>query len=288
MGSIVNYFFKQANHGQLNTFAIGLDGATDLKYAQKVAEHLHTNHINVILQEKDFLDAIPEVIYAIESYDTTTVRASVGNYLISKYIKENTDITVVYNGDGSDELGGYIYLKNAPNEMEFQNEVNKLIRNIHYFDVLRSDRSISSQWGLEARTPFLDKEFVSMYMSIQNRLKLHNRMEKHLLRQAFDNTDLLPKDVLWRKKEAFSDGCSSNERSWHKIIQEHVDKEITDEEFELEKVKYKHNPPQLKESLYYRRIFNKYYPNRDNVIPYYWLPNWTTEKDPSARELSNY
>ncbi len=288
IASIVNYFFKQANHGQLNTFAIGLDGATDLKYAQKVAEHLHTNHINVILQEKDFLDAIPEVIYAIESYDTTTVRASVGNYLISKYIKENTDITVVYNGDGSDELGGYIYLKNAPNEMEFQNEVNKLIRNIHYFDVLRSDRSISSQWGLEARTPFLDKEFVSMYMSIQNRLKLHNRMEKHLLRQAFDNTDLLPKDVLWRKKEAFSDGCSSNERSWHKIIQEHVDKEITDEEFELEKVKYKHNPPQLKESLYYRRIFNKYYPNRDNVIPYYWLPNWTTEKDPSARELSNY
>ena len=111
IASIVNFFFKQSGMGKLNTFAIGLDGATDLKYAQIVAEHLHTNHTNVILDEKDFIEAIPEVIYAIESYDTTTVRASVGNYLIAKYIKENTDITVVYNGDGSDELGGYIYLK---------------------------------------------------------------------------------------------------------------------------------------------------------------------------------
>ena len=289
VASIVNFFFnKSKSKSKLNTFAIGLEGATDLKYAMKVADHIHSKHTSVILKEEEFLNAIPDVIYAIESYDTTTVRASVGNYLISKYIKENTDITVVYNGDGSDELGGYIYLKNAPNKNEFQNEINKLIKNIHYFDVLRSDRSMSSKWGLETRTPFLDKEFISMYMSIQNRFKAHDRIEKHLLREAFSNTSLLPKDVLWRKKEAFSDGCSSKERSWHKIIQEHVDKEISDEEFEIDKLKYKHNPPQLKESLYYRRIFNKFYPGRENVIPYYWLPNWTSEKDPSARELTNY
>ena len=117
-----------------------------------------------------------------------------------------------------------------------------------------------------------------MYMSINNKLKTHERIEKFLLRDAFNNTSLLPKEVLWRKKEAFSDGCSSVERSWHKIIQEHVDKEISDEEFELEKTKYTHNPPQIKESLYYRRIFDKYYPGRENVIPYYWLPNWTDKK----------
>ena len=213
---------------------------------------------------------------------------TISDFLLNKYFHNNTDITVVYNGDGSDELGGYIYLKNAPNINEFGKEINKLIRNINYFDVLRSDRCISSKWGLEARTPFLDKDFVSMYMSINNKLKTHERMEKYLLRQAFNDTDLLPKDVLWRKKEAFSDGCSSVERSWHKIIQEFVDKEISDDDFELEKIKYTHNPPQIKESLYYRKIFNKFYPGRDNVIPYYWLPNWSDEKDPSARELTNY
>lgn len=277
-----------SKYGKLNTFAIGLKDATDLKYAQMVAEHIGSRHHTVILTEKEFIDAIPEVIYHIESYDTTTVRASVGNYLISKYIKNNTDIVVVYNGDGSDELGGYIYLKNAPNDELFQKECHKLIRNIHSFDVLRSDRSISSNWGLEARTPFLDKEFVDFYMKIDPKYKNHSTIEKNVLRKAFEKDNLLPKDVLWRKKEAFSDGCSSNERSWHTIIKEHVDKIITDEDFDKSKNLYNHNPPQLKESLYYRRIFCKYFPKRDNVIPYYWLPNWSRQIDPSARELANY
>jgi asparagine synthase (glutamine-hydrolysing) len=285
--SIVSRFFKKNNKGVLNTFSIGLPGSTDLKYAKKVSEHIGSCHHEVILSEKDFLDAIPKVIYSIESYDTTTVRASTANYLIGKYIKENTDITVVYNGDGSDEQSGYIYLANAPTLDDFQNECVSLLKNIHYFDVLRSDRSISSEWSLEARTPFLDKEFVKFYMSINPKLKnYNNKIEKELLRKAFEDDKFLPHDVLWRRKEAFSDGCSSNERSWHNIIKEHVDKIISDDE--LMYCDIQHNKPLMKESLYYRQIFNRFFPNKDNVIPKFWLPKWTDAIDPSARELNNY
>ena len=288
--SIVSRLFKVNNKGVLNTFSIGLPGSTDLKYAKIVAEHIGSNHHEVILSEKDFLDAIPEVIYAIESYDTTTVRASTANYLIGKYIKENTDITVVYNGDGSDEQSGYIYLANAPTLDDFHNECISLLKNIHYFDVLRSDRSISSNWSLEARTPFLDKDFVKFYMSIDPELKnYNNKIEKELLRKAFENDNFLPQEVLWRKKEAFSDGCSSNERSWHNIIKEHVNTIISDEEFLYESIKYTHNTPLMKESLYYRKIFNNFFPDKDNIIPRFWLPKWSDNTiDPSARELDNY
>ena len=288
--SIVSRLFKVNNKGVLNTFSIGLPGSTDLKYAKMVAEHIGSNHHEVILSEKDFLDAIPEVIYAIESYDTTTVRASTANYLIGKYIKENTDITVVYNGDGSDEQSGYIYLANAPTLDDFHNECISLLKNIYYFDVLRSDRSISSNWSLEARTPFLDKDFVKFYMSIDPKLKnYNNKIEKELLRKAFENDNFLPEDVLWRRKEAFSDGCSSNERSWHNIIKEHVDNIISDNDFIYKSNKYMHNKPLMKESLYYRQIFEKFFPNRDDIIPKFWLPKWCDNKvDPSARELDNY
>ena len=233
-----------------------------------------------------------EVIYAIESYDTTTVRASTANYLVGKYIKENTTITVVYNGDGSDEQSGYIYLKNAPNKDEFNNECIRLLKEIHLYDCLRSDRSISSKWSLEARTPFLDKEFVEFYMSIDPTLKMYNnKIEKYLLRKAFENDNFLPQDVLWRRKEAFSDGCSSNERSWHNIIKEHVDKIITEDEYkkQLNKFSGHHNPPKTKEQIYYRMLFDKYFKNKEQVIPHFWMPKWCgNQSDPSARELSIY
>tara|TARA_B100000674_G_scaffold398722_1_gene343840 strand:+ start:4394 stop:6115 length:1722 start_codon:yes stop_codon:yes gene_type:complete len=290
ISSIVAREFKQQNLGKLHTFSIGLKGSTDLFYAQKVADFIGSNHHVVEVTEKEFLDAIPEVIYAIESYDTTTVRASTGNYLIAKYIKENTDITVVYNGDGSDEQSGYLYLANAPTPCEFQDECVRLLKEIHLFDVLRSDRSISSIWSLEARTPFLDKEFVQFYMSIDPKLKMYDdRIEKYLLRKAFDEENLLPKEVLWRRKEAFSDGCSSNERSWHSIIQEHINKIISDEDFHKQINNYSHNIPQLKESLYYRNIFEKHYNTHDKSIPHFWMPKWCGEqKDPSARVLDVY
>ena len=293
ISAIVAREFKNQGKGTLNTFSIGLKDSPDLKYAQLVADYIGSKHHTIELTEQDFLNAIPEVIYNIESYDTTTVRASVGNYLVGKYIKENTDITVVFNGDGSDEQSGYLYLSKAPDVYEFKRECERLLSEIHYYDVLRSDRCLSSNWSLETRAPFLDTDFVNYYMSIYPELKMYvsgtEKIEKYLLRKAFDNERLLPSEVLWRKKEAFSDGCSSNNRSWHTIIKEHVDSVIDDEEYERLSCTYNINEPQLKETYYYRKVFERFYPNRGDLIPHYWLPKWNgSQNDPSARELENY
>ncbi len=272
---------------KLKTFAIGIKGSPDLKYAQMVADHIKSIHHTIELTEEEFLDAIEEVIIAIESYDTTTVRASVGNYLVSKYIKENTDCKVIFNGDYADEVcGGYKYFKKTLSKEDFHNECVRLVENIHYFDCLRSDRSISNN-GLEARVPFADKTFVNHYLSINPELRMsNNKIEKCMLRKAFENDNLLPDDVLWRCKEAFSDGVTSETRSWHKIIQEYVDTQISDEYFEENKNKYTFNTPVLKESFYYREIFEKHYEGFSNVIPYFWMPKWCDEtNDPSAREI---
>jgi len=277
--------------GRVKTFSIGMEGSPDLKYAKIVSDHIGSEHHEVLLSQKEFLSAIEEVVYKIESYDTTTVRASVGNYLVSKYIKNNTDCKVIFNGDGSDEVCcGYVYNINAPSSFDLQEESKKLLRDIHFFDVLRSDRSISSN-GLEPRTPFLDKDFVNFYMSIHPDKKMFdkkNKIEKHLLRKAFEDDNLLPHDILWRHKCAFSDGVSDIKKSWHEIIKEFVNNKVTDEEFSLERAQMIHCKPTLKESFYYRRVFLSHFPNCLNLIPYFWMPNWSDSNDPSARELSDY
>ena len=206
----------------IKTFSIGLAGSPDLKHARQVADFLKTEHNEIVVTEQEFLDAIPTVIKVIESYDTTTVRASVGNYLIAKYISENSDSKVIFNGDGADELtGGYLYFHNSPSKLHSDFETNRLLRDISYFDVLRSDKSISS-CGLEPRTPFLDKTFVTTYKSIPLNIRFQfGSIEKKLLRDSF--VDYLPHNILYRKKEAFSDGVSKENRSWFKIIEEHVE-----------------------------------------------------------------
>ena len=276
----------------LNTFSIGMKGSTDLYYANLAAKHIKSNHHNIELTNEDFLNAIEETIYMIESYDITTVRASVGNYLVGKYIKENTDCKVIYNGDGSEEImGSYLWLSNIDNEEDFYKENLKLLGEISYYDVLRSDRSISDN-GLEPRVPFLDKKFVDYVMSIPPKYKMFGNgiIEKKIFREAFSNTNLLPHEVLFRKKEAFSDGVSSQEKSWFQIIQEHLETQITDEEFKLKQSKYTHNPPHTKEALYYRELFEKHFKNHSNIIPHFWMPNpkWCNVTDPSARILDNY
>ena len=159
---------------KLETYSIGIEGAADLRHARGVATHLGTAHTAIVLSEQQFFDAIPEVIYNIESYDTTTVRASVGNYLVSKHIAEHSEAKVIFNGDGADEVaGGYLYFHKAPNDLEFDIECRRVLKDIHYFDVLRSDKSISSN-GLEARTPFLDRAFVQHYLSIPAKIRNHN------------------------------------------------------------------------------------------------------------------
>ena len=275
----------------IQTFSIGLKDSVDLRYARLVAEHIGSIHHEIELTEEEFLKAIPGVIYKIESYDTTTVRASVGNYLVSKYIREHSNCKVIFNGDGSDEVCvGYLYHINAPDLESLQRESLRLVKELHFFDVLRSDRSISSN-GLEPRTPFLDPQFVNFYMGIPPQYKKFDdqKIEKYLLRKAFDGLHLLPESVLWRRKCAFSDGVSTQNRSWHHIIQEEVDQHITDVEFETRRERYLHCQPQLKESLYYREIFESYFqPSAYRLIPHFWLPKWSNVIDPSARELLEY
>ena len=276
----------------VKTYSIGIKGSTDLHYSQIVADHIKSNHTLIELTEEDFLNSIEETIKVIESYDITSVRASVGNYLVSKYIKENSNCKVVFNGDYSDEvLGGYIYFNKCDDPNEFNIETKRLVTDICYFDSLRSDRSVS-QNGLEARVPFADKKFIEYIFSINPELKLaktNNYVEKYLLRKAFAKDNLLPDEVLWRHKEAFSDGVSSQKRSWYQIIQEYIDTQITDDEFNTNKNDFLINKPMTKEAYYYRKIYNKYYKKTDQVIPYYWLPKYSDGvTDPSARTLDNY
>ena len=293
--SLIAALVKRYSKNKLHTWSIGLKGSEDLKYAKIVSDYIGSIHHSYELEESEFLEAIDDVIYNIESYDTTTVRASVGNWLISKKIKENSDAKVVFNGDGSDELtGGYLYFYKAQNNIEFDKECRRLLSDIHYFDVLRSDRSISSH-GLEARTPFLDRGFIQTYLSIPSNIRFHvenNKCEKYLLRKAFDGYNLLPDQVLWRTKEAFSDGVSKQNISWYEIIQEYISKYYLKELKDMKNINYEkyknYNAPTTLEQFYYREIFQKYYPNQERSIPYFWMPKFINASDASARTLDIY
>jgi asparagine synthase (glutamine-hydrolysing) len=250
---------------------------------------IYNCNIDDIIEEWDIDKSIIEVI---ESYDITTVRASTGQYLVSKWIaKHHPDIKVLLIGDGSDELtGGYIYMLKAPSHEDFIDEIFKLLNDIHYFDVLRSDRGIASN-GQEARVPFLRKQFVSAYLSIDVKLRMPNSgIEKELLRDAFKESELLPMEILYRTKEAFSDGVSTQKRSWYTILKEIFDQIFSNTYFENNE--YKHNKPPTKESLYYRTIYTELFDDDDDenkIIPRFWLPNWSGNiQEPSARVLAHY
>ena len=294
IASLVQKQLRLAGAPPLKTFSIGMPGSTDLKYARKVADWIGSDHTEITLTADDFFKAIPDVIRSIETFDTTTVRASVGNWLVSREIRRRCDAKVVFNGDGSDEVfGSYLYFYNAPNERAFEEEVSRLLDDIYLFDVLRSDRTISSH-GLEPRTPFLDKQFVAVARSIASywrRPLKGEQVEKWILRRAFDDGVTLPHDVLWRRKEAFSDGVSGQEKSWYEEIQERVLQYVPSDWQEKAKRSYVYLSPQTPEQFYYRYMYEAEFGRIpvQTCVHYFWMPRWTPgATDPSARTLTLY
>ena len=281
----------------IRTFCCGMSEGTDLKYARMVANHIGSNHTEVFFTPEEGLAAINDVIRTIESWDTTTVRASVGQYLVSKHIGTKTDCKVVMVGEGPDEVcSSYLFNWYAPTCEALGECANEYVKKIHYYDVKRSDRCIS-RWGLEARVPLLDPEFIKAYWEIspEKRMPTYKGIEKWWLREAFNGTDILPDAVLFRKKEAFSDGISG-EKSWFQIIQEWVEDKVTNEELASAAKKYPYCTPKTKEAYYYRRVFCDIFgEGRQDIIPGYWQPKWSADKkevveyiDPSARVLGIY
>ena len=248
---------KNAWWPTLHSFAVGLEGSPDLKAAKKVADYIGTVHHEIIFTIQEGLDAIKDVIYHLETYDVTTIRASTPMFLMARVIK-SMGIKMVLSGEGSDEIfGGYLYFHKAPNDQEFHEETVRKLDKLHQYDCLRANKALAS-WGIEGRVPFLDKEFMDVAMNINPKDKMitSEKMEKWLLRKAFE--DLLPEEVAWRQKEQFSDGVGY---SWIDTLKELVEDKISDNMMAKAKKEFSVNPPMNKEEYYYRTIFDSHFPS---------------------------
>ncbi len=282
---------------QLHSFAVGLEGSPDLAAARKVADHLGTIHHEIKFTIQEGLDAVRDVIYNIETYDVTTIRASTPMYLMARVIK-SMGIKMVLSGEGSDELfGGYLYFHKAPNAREFHDETVRKLSKLHMYDCLRANKSLAA-WGIEGRVPFLDKEFMDVAMRINPQDKMINgeRMEKWVLRKAFE--DMLPESVAWRQKEQFSDGVGY---SWIDTLKEVVAHEVTDEQLANAKYKFPIQTPNSKEEYYYRSIFHEHFPSDaaalsvpqeasvacSTKIALEWDEAFKNMNDPSGRAVAN-
>lgn len=288
--SLVCSIAQKLTSTPIKTFAIGMDtDPIDLKYARQASKFLGTDHTEIIINKDDVLSCLEEVIYHLESFDITTIRASIGMYLLCKYIHSNTDLKVILTGEVSDELFGYKYTDFAPNPREFQKESQKRIKELYMYDVLRADRCISAH-ALEGRVPFADIDFVNYVMSINpsKKMNIYNK-GKYLLRKSFEKDNYLPTDLLYREKAAFSDAVG---HSLVDYLKEYAENKYSSIDLEYAKNKYPYCTPFTKESLLYRDIFEKYYPNNAQWIKDFWMPNkeWKgcNVTDPSARVLSNY
>lgn len=267
--------------GTIKTFSIGLKGSPDLLAARGVAEYLKSDHTEVTFTASEGISHINDVIHSLESYDTTTVRASTPMWLLCKYIKENSSCRYIFSGEGSDEvLGGYLYFHKAPNVDAFACENMRRLRLIHQFDGLRADRCAGAH-GLDLIVPFLDKEFVEVCMTMNQRLKI-DPVEKRVLREAFEG--YLPDEALLRRKDGMSDAVGTD---WVAQIKAYAEKDVSDDQFREIKAKCRHhNVPLTKEEALYRSTFWKMYgKDNDHLISEIWRPKWTAVKDPSARLL---
>lgn len=288
---------EEAWYPQLHSFAVGLKGAPDLIAAQKAAEHIGTIHHEINFTIQEGLDAIRDVIYHLETYDVTTVRASTPMYLLARVIK-SMGIKMVLSGEGSDELfGGYLYFHKAPNPQEFHEETVRKLKKLYLYDCLRANKSLAA-WGVEGRVPFLDEEFMDVAMTLNPADKMikDGRMEKWVVRKAFE--DYLPESIAWRQKEQFSDGVGY---SWIDTLKAQAESKVTDEEFALAAVRFPLNTPKNKEEFYYRTIFESHFPSEAaaQTVPSVksvacstpealaWDVSFQNLNDPSGRAVAN-
>ena len=288
---------KDAWWPQLHSFSVGLEGSPDLAAAQKVADHIGTVHHEIKFTIQEGLDAIKDVVYNLETYDITTIRASTPMYLMARVIK-SMGIKMVLSGEGADELfGGYLYFHKAPNAQEFHEETVRKLSKLHMYDCLRANKSLAA-WGIEGRVPFLDKEFMDVAMSINPQDKMINgeRMEKWVVRKAFE--DMLPESVAWRQKEQFSDGVGY---SWIDTLKEVVENAVSDEQLANAKFRFPIQTPTSKEEFYYRSIFEEHFPSDaaalcvpqeasvacSTQIALEWDEAFKNMNDPSGRAVAN-
>lgn len=283
--AIANEFLDK----KIRTFSIGMEtDPIDLKYARVVSDYLDTDHTEVRISKTDVVEQLEKIIIALETFDITTIRASIGMYILSEYIGKETDIKVLLTGEVSDELFGYKYTDFAPSEEEFQKESIKRVEELYMYDVLRADRCLAAN-SLEARVPFGDIDFASYILRIHPAYKMNiYSMGKFLLRKAFEGS-YIPKEILYRDKAAFSDAVG---HSLVDYLKEYSEEKYSDEEFVIQAKKYTNPSPISKESLLYREIFEKHYKDHSHLVKGYWMPNKTWNncdvEDPSARALSNY
>lgn len=282
---------------QLHSFSVGLEGSPDLAAARKVADHIGTVHHEIKFTIQEGLDAVKDVIYNLETYDITTVRASTPMYLMARVIK-SMGVKMVLSGEGADELfGGYLYFHKAPSAKDFHEETVRKLDKLHMYDCLRANKSLAA-WGIEGRVPFLDKEFMDVAMRINPKDKMINgeRMEKWVIRKAFES--YLPESVVWRQKEQFSDGVGY---SWIDTLKEVVEQEVTDEQMANAHFRFPIQTPQNKEEFYYRSIFEEHFPSDaaalsvpqeasvacSTKIALEWDEAFKNMNDPSGRAVAN-
>ena len=288
---------KDAWWPQIHSFAIGLENSPDLEASREAANYIGTVHHEKTFTIQEGFDAIRDVIYFLETYDVTTVRASTPMYLLARIIK-SMGIKMVLSGEGADEIfGGYLYFHKAPNAKEFHEETVRKLNKLHLYDCLRANKSMAA-WGVECRVPFLDKDFLDVSMAINPKDKMigPEKMEKWILRKAFENE--LPKNILWRQKEQFSDGVGYG---WIDFLKEYVELNISDKEFNMRNKKFPINTPKTKEEYYYRNIFEEFYkseyaiktvPSSKSVAcsteeALLWDKDFQNHNDPSGRIISN-
>ncbi|XP_072303439.1 asparagine synthetase [glutamine-hydrolyzing] [Eucyclogobius newberryi] len=273
----------------IQTFSIGSDDSPDVLAARKVSAHIGSEHHEVNFSVEEGIQAVEDVIRHLETYDITTIRASVGMYMVSKHIRQKTDSVVIFSGEGADELAqGYIYFHKAPSPRAAAEDSVRLLKELYLFDVLRADRTTAAH-GLELRVPFLDHRLTAYYLSLPEEMRVpRSGVEKHLLRESFKGQNLIPEEILWRRKEAFSDGLMSFKKSWYTCLQEHLESVVNDDQMQTARATFPHCPPPTKEAYYYRQVFEKQFPGRAQWLSHFWMPRWTNATDPSARTLSNY